>query len=124
VQDQDITEEADLHDAEAGAARSLLAMNNRDPAERYAVLLWDYLRQHAGLGMEFPILAYETCADVFQAAGWSSLAHRAIGAGYGELLIRAGRISLPEWRKSFLERVPEHQRIQIRWQEYSKTSPQ
>jgi len=110
------------HDAEAGVARCLLALNNLDAAQRYAVPLWDYLQRQAGVGMEFPLLAYETCADVFTATGQASLASRVIEAGYHELMARAGRISLLEWRRSFLERVPEHRRIQTRQQENTETS--
>jgi tetratricopeptide (TPR) repeat protein len=110
------------HDAEAGVARCLLAQNNLEAAQRYAVPLWDYLQQQAGIGMEFPLLAYETCADVFAATGQESLASRAIEAGYHELMARADRISLLEWRRSFLERVPEHHRIQTRQQENTETS--
>jgi class 3 adenylate cyclase/tetratricopeptide (TPR) repeat protein len=106
-----------LHDAIAGAARCLMAIHNVDSAYQYAVSLWDYLCQHAAAGMEFPVLAYETCADIFSANGQASLARRATGAGYGELIMRAGRISLPKWRQSFLECIPEHQRIRDRWLE-------
>jgi tetratricopeptide (TPR) repeat protein len=108
------------HDAEAGIMRCLLSLHKLDEVEQHVASLWDYLTHHSATGMEFPVLAYESCADAFSAIGQTSLARRAVGAGYGELLIRAGRISLPEWRKSFLEQVPEHYRIQKRWQEYSK----
>jgi tetratricopeptide (TPR) repeat protein len=107
---------SNVHDAEAGVARCLLALNNPETAQQYAAPLWDYLQRQAGAGMEFPLLGYETCADVFAAAGQASLAQRVVEAGYRELMARAGRISLPEWRRSFLERVPEHRRIQVRWQ--------
>ena len=109
------------HDAEAGVARCMLALNNLDIAQHYAVPLWDYLQQQAGIGMEFPLLAYETCADVFTATGQASLANRVIEAGYNELMARAGRISLLEWRRSYLEQLPEHRRIQIRQHENTQT---
>lgn len=109
------------HDAGAGAARCYLMLINLEAAQRYAFPLWDYLQQQVRAGMEFPLLAYETCADVFIASGQAALARRIVEAGYNELMERAGRISLPEWRRSFLEQVPEHRRIQARWQEYSNT---
>ena len=108
------------HDARAGAARCQLSLNNLEAAQRYAAPLWDYLQQQVGAGMEFPLLGYETCADVFAAAGQAALARRVVEAGYRELMVRAGRISLPEWRRSFLERIPEHRRIQARWQGNTK----
>jgi hypothetical protein len=72
--------------------------------------------------MEFPLLGYETCADVFLAAGLVALTRQVIEAGYRELMERADKISSPEWRQSFLERVPEHHRIQVRWQENMKSN--
>ncbi len=108
-------------DARAGAARCMLALNNLEEARRYTVHLWDYLQRQSMAGMEFPLLGYETCADVFAAAGQATLARQAIEAGYNELMARADRISLPEWRQSFLEHVPEHRRIQSRWQEFTGT---
>jgi class 3 adenylate cyclase/tetratricopeptide (TPR) repeat protein len=104
------------HDAKAGVARCLLAMNDVEAARRHAAALWDYLQSQSGGGMEFPLLGYETCADVFTATGEELLAQQVLEAAYGELMARAGRISLPEWRRSYLENVPEHHRIRDRWQ--------
>lgn len=109
-------------DAKAGAARCLLVLNDKDAARQYAVLLWDYLQQKAGAGMEFPFLGYETCADVFSAAGQAELARIVVEGAYRELMTRTNRISVPEWRRSYLERVPEHCRILARWQENNETS--
>jgi len=106
------------YDAKAGIARCQLALNNLEAAQQYASQLWDYLQQ-GRIVMEFPILGFETCANVFSATGQASLARRIIEAGYSELMTRAQRISLPDWRQSFLESMPEHQRIQARWQEYT-----
>ncbi len=111
-----------VHDAEAGVARCLLALDNLESARRYATPVWDYLQRRAMVGMEFPVLAYETCAKVFSASGQGSLARQVVEAGYRELMARAGRISLPEWRRSFLEHIPEHRRIQARWQDNIETS--
>jgi tetratricopeptide (TPR) repeat protein len=107
-----------MFDAEAGVARCFLTLSDHTAALEHVLPLHDYLKKNSGVRMEFPVLAYETCADIYAALGENSLARRAIGAGYGELLVRAGRISLPEWRNSFLDAVPEHRRIRLRWQEY------
>ncbi len=115
---KDIGNLGSMYDAVAGAARCQLKRQDLPAAGELAVSLWAYLKQHSGRRMEFPVLGYETCADVFTAAGEARLARRAMGAGYGELLVRAGKISLPEWRRSFLEQVPEHCRVSERWQAY------
>jgi tetratricopeptide (TPR) repeat protein len=111
-----------VNDAEAGIARCLLVLNDLEAAQRHAAPLWDYLQGQFSGGMEFPLLGYETCADVFAAAGQASLVRRVVEAGHGELMARANRISLLERRQSFLEQVPEHRRIQARWQQNTETS--
>ena len=96
--------------------------NALEAAERYAAPLWDYLQQQARAGMKFPLLGYETGAEIFSASGQASLAWRVVKAGYRELMERADRISLPEWRLSFLVNVPEHCSIQARRQVNTDTS--
>jgi len=39
-----------------------------------------------------------------------------VEAGYRELTARAEKISNAEWRKSFLENVPEHRTIVEMWE--------
>ncbi len=104
-------------DAEAGMARCQLALSEPAKAKSCAMAVWEHLQQDAGSGMEFPLLGFETCASVFSATGEAALARKAIQAGHDELMRRAERISLPEWRRSFLEGLPEHRRLQERWQE-------
>ncbi len=111
------------NDAQAGAARCQLALKDLEAAQRVAIPLWNYLDQQDGAGMEFPLLGYETCIAAFSVAGHASLARQVTEAGYRQLMARANRISLTEWRQSFLERVPEHHRIISRWQESLATEP-
>jgi tetratricopeptide (TPR) repeat protein len=103
------------HDALAGLARCLLSLGHLEEAGQHASTVWDYLAQHGPGGMEFPILAYQTCADVYEAQGDSESAHAAVEMGYRRLMARADRISEPAWRRSFLDDVPEHRRIVQKW---------
>jgi class 3 adenylate cyclase/tetratricopeptide (TPR) repeat protein len=109
-----------LQDARAGAARCRLVLNEIEKARELALPLWDFLQQQAGAGMEFPLRGFETCADVFHASGQQALARQAVESGNGELMARAEKISLPEWRASFLEQVPEHRRLQARLKEINQ----
>lgn len=106
-----------MHDAQAGVARCHLALGDMEKALEYALPVWDFLQQKSGAGMEFPLLGYETCANVFTASSQTALARQAVEAGCRELMVRAGKISLPEWRRSFLTQVPEHCRLQARCQD-------
>ena len=97
------------HDSLAGLARCALSRGEAATALEYASQLWNDLSQKGSQGMEFPIWAYLTCAQVFEATGDSDRCHRALKAGYADLMARAEKISTLEWRASFLSNIPEHQ---------------
>lgn len=98
-------------DALAGLCRCALTKEDFRQAKQYTSELWDYLIRHGAGGLEFPILAYQTCAQVFQSLGDTTKALAAIKAGHDELNTRAEKISELEWRRSFLENVAEHRMI-------------
>jgi len=111
-----------MYDAQAGAARCRLALKDLEKAREFALPLWDFLQQQSGAGMEFPMLGYETCVEVFSASGQAALARQVVESSCRELMARAGKISLPEWRQSFMEQVPEHRRLQARCKEINMKS--
>jgi tetratricopeptide (TPR) repeat protein len=98
-------------DVLAGLARCALAQGQPEAARQYAVQLWETLQLKGPIGMEFPVWAYLTCAEVFQAVGDTEDSLAAAQAGYTELSVRADKISDPAWRRSFLENIPEHREI-------------
>jgi tetratricopeptide (TPR) repeat protein len=103
------------NDAAAGLVRCLLALGRIEEAAQQAETLWGHLSDGGPGGMEFPVRAYQACADLFAAVGDFERSRSAIEAGYRELMDRAERIGDPAWRRSFLEKVPEHQSITERW---------
>ena len=104
-------------DALAGLARCALAEGQREAARGHVNELWEYLQKHGAHGMEFPIKAYLTCADLFEALGDAPRGRAAAEEGRLELIRRAGKISNTEWRDSFMENVPEHRAIRRRAQQ-------
>jgi hypothetical protein len=98
-------------DARAGLARSQLQLNQMKEAQQLVSEVWNYLQQHGPQGLEFPIRAYLTCAEVFTASGAAQLAQTALAAGQRELQARAAKISDTAWRQSFLENIPEHRTL-------------
>ncbi len=98
-------------DAWAGLARVALAEGKLSEAYASAMRVWDFLQHNGAQGMEFPIRAYLTCADVFAAVGESESARAAVEEGYRELNQRVNKISHVQWRQSFLDNVPEHDQI-------------
>jgi tetratricopeptide (TPR) repeat protein len=103
-------------DALSGLSRCHLAQNNLDEAKIKVAKVWKYLSEHGSHGLEFPIMAYLSCVNVFDAIGGSSKALSAIKAGYDDLIERAEKISDLDWRESFLTNVPEHCEIIRLWE--------
>ena len=105
-------------DALAGLVRCEIEQGHIDQACAYADDLLGYLRKEGPHGMEFPLMAYQTCAQVFEVCGKSEDAKAAWKMGYDELMARAEKISDSRWRKSFLENIPEHRQmleVKDRW---------
>lgn len=100
-----------LHDALAGQARCAIALDSMEEAAEFAEEVWEYLCTEKGYGMEFPHLAYLTCAGVFTSLSDQERARQAIAQGCQDLSERAARISDPEWRRSLLENVPENRKL-------------
>jgi predicted ATPase/class 3 adenylate cyclase len=98
-------------EARAGTARAHLQLGK--PAEAYQIArsLWEYLGTEGAQGLEFPGLAFLTCAQVFRTLGDDKTSAAAVQAGYTYLVERANRLSDPEWRQSFLENIPENRTL-------------
>jgi class 3 adenylate cyclase/tetratricopeptide (TPR) repeat protein len=110
-------------DARAGLARCALAQGHRDEALQRANEVWVYVQQHGSQGMEFPIQAYLTCAEVFESLGEPDRSRAAVEEGYRDLIQRVQKISDAEWGKSFLENVPEHRALLERWDRIATPTP-
>lgn len=97
---------ARAQEALVGAAHCELAQGKLEPARQHAAEVWEYMGAHGGAGMAFPIRAYGVCADLFDALGDAETTRAIVEAGYRELMTMADKISVPEWRKAFLENDP------------------
>ena len=106
---------ANAFDSLAGITRCSLNLGQLDEAKQCAKELWKYLEKTGSSGMELPILAYLTCADVFQEVGDGENYAAATHEGYVVLMEMAGKISDPDMRRSFLENVPEHRTMVEMW---------
>jgi tetratricopeptide (TPR) repeat protein len=106
-------------DAMAGHSRCALLDNDLTLAEQLANEVWTYLRQSGAGGLEYPLLAYESCALVFESAGNRAALQAVVEASYDELMKRAQQISDEAWRDSYLHNVPEHLALIKRWKKSS-----
>lgn len=97
-------------DARAGLVRCCMERGDREGVRAGAEAVWSFLSNRTG-GMEFPMLAYETCIRAFEALGLPELAATAAREGHALLMEQAGKISDPEWRQTFLRDVAEHRAL-------------
>jgi tetratricopeptide (TPR) repeat protein len=95
-------------DAVAGLARIALSQGRLDEAQRYGLETWEYLMKADITGMELPQLAYLTCFKVFHRLGDLEKAHAILEQSLKHLNQEAERIENPDWKRIFLENIPEH----------------
>ena len=103
------------NDSLAGLARCTLSSRGALEALPLTSELWNYLCQHGSQGMEFPVMAFITCAQVYKTVGDEEKYKLALQAGYDDLIGRADKISDQTWRATFLNNIPEHQKIVSLW---------
>ncbi len=101
----------------AGLARLALAQGDLASARAWADELLAYIDQHGLEHIESPFLVYQTGYRVLLASGETIAARRVLDECYRALMERAGRITDPLLRRSFLERIPEHAEIVHAWKE-------
>lgn len=103
-------------DPMAGLARGYHLLDRKEEANQYINSVWGYLGEHGGVGMEFPLWAYLTCAEYFNSVSDPHSAREAVQAGYAELIAHADRIGVPEWRQSYLENIDAHRKLILMWE--------
>jgi len=98
-------------EAQAGLARLALQRSDLPQAEQNAMEITGFLEQHGPQGLELPILVYLTCARIFQALGDAPRLQHTLENGRKELQARLSRINEADWRKTFLDTVPENRSL-------------
>jgi len=102
---------AGVVEAQAGLAR--LALNEGDLAHAKALAqeVIEYLDDEGSQSLELPILAYLSCVKVFEAVEDSAMAQHVIIRGKSEIQDRLDKISDDEWKRIFLQAVPENREL-------------
>ncbi len=98
-------------DALAGTARCELEVGNMEQAVEHINEIWSYLENNGAEALEFPCLAFLTCARIFEKAGDQERRQKSIEDGYKHLMERAEKISDPEWKEVFCEKIHEHNEL-------------
>jgi hypothetical protein len=104
-------------DATAGLGRCALLFDDLALAVQSADEVWDYLQESGAAGLEFPILAFESCAAIFERAGNTQAYRDTVETGYRELMDWAQKISKSDWQDSYLHNVEEHGALIGRWEQ-------
>jgi tetratricopeptide (TPR) repeat protein len=97
--------------------RSSLAQGRLDEARQLTLPVWQRWEQER---KAWPFgnqgLAYLMMAELFDALDEPDLERAVIEMGYRKLLEAAGRISDPEWRRSFLESHQDNRKLVEHWE--------
>jgi class 3 adenylate cyclase/predicted ATPase len=93
-----------------------LMLGQLDEALKYVREVWDYLKEHGWIGMENPGNVYRSCAETYDALGEVENTQEVIESGHQALMEIAEKITVQEWRKSFLENVPDNRALMEMWE--------
>ena len=102
-------------DARAALAACALAQGKLEEAHQYAHEAWDYIKEHGYISTS-PGEISHLIADTFDALGETEELEAVVASAHQALLEVAGKIDVPEWRKSFLENDPCNQAIMEMWE--------
>jgi hypothetical protein len=103
--------------AQALLAYSALHIGRLTEAQSNAADVWAYLQTHTPYGLLYIGVAtpYLACAEVFEAAGDTNSANAAINKGYREVMGIAEKLTNAQWRKVYLETLPDNTALTARW---------
>jgi tetratricopeptide (TPR) repeat protein len=107
-------------DPTGGLVRCLVNLNREEQARAIIDRIWLNIEGQHCAGMEFPMLAYLTCAEYYLSLNDLDSAARVLRSGYKELIKRANQISDTDWRRSYLENVAAHHRLIKLWERISQ----
>ncbi len=102
--------------AKAVLAACAIMQGQLEEARGYAHESWDYLKEHGYFGMNEPVDMSLSCAETFEALGEVENAQDVIKTAHKEIMKLAETITVPAWRQSFFENVPEHRKIIEMWE--------
>jgi len=105
-------------DPAAGLARCYQMLDRKEEASQCINRIWGYLSEHGGLGMEFPLWAYLTCAEFFNSENDLESAGISVDAGYDELMAHADKIGVPEWQNAYFENVYANRRLREMYEKF------
>jgi hypothetical protein len=92
--------------AAAALAECAVLQAQLDEALKYVKIAWDFLQTMGLIGLDNPAMIYRQCAEVYDALGDEETVQVALESGYRTIMDVANRITITEWKQSFLENEP------------------
>ncbi|MCA9930655.1 MAG: tetratricopeptide repeat protein [Anaerolineales bacterium] len=111
---QELGQEAGKVDNLAELALISLSEEENDAALAFAEQISGWITEKGINGIEYPLKAYMSCMTVFEAVGQYTRAQASSAAAFDLLTSNANKISDPDIRQSYLQKVPLHQEIHRR----------
>jgi class 3 adenylate cyclase/tetratricopeptide (TPR) repeat protein len=103
-------------EATIGLAACALALGQLDEARTYVHEAWDFLKEHGWFGLGNSGKAYRMCMDTFDALAETEKVTEVLEIAHQILVKYANKINEPEWRKSFLENMPDNRALMEMWE--------
>ena len=100
-------------ESQAGLARLALCKGDLSEAKDLAFQVFGYLDQEGLSGLELPILVCLTCIKVFDALEDGERVDQLLKKGVTEIQDQAAMIQERDWKKVFLEAIPENQELLV-----------
>jgi tetratricopeptide (TPR) repeat protein len=100
----------------AGLAACAIQQGQLDEAHIYVNEAWNYLKEHGWVGLNIPGAVYRICAETFDALGEEENVRAVLESAHQALMDVLEKITIPEWRQSFLENVPDHRALMEMWE--------
>ena len=98
-------------ESQAGLARMALSKGDLSEAKDLAFQVFGYLDQEGLHGFELPILTCLTCIKVFDALEEEKMVNQLLKKGIEEIQDQADMIQEGDWKKVFLEEIPENREL-------------
>ncbi len=100
----------------AGLARIALQQGEIQLARQYGDICWNHLQSKGSDGIEFPMLVYLTCYDVYSAGAGYDAARQVLEAAHRLLVSRSDLVRDTVFQDGMLQGIPENKRVLALWQ--------
>ena len=98
-------------EAQAGLARLAHKQGSAAEAGELALEVINFLDKEGNQGLELPVLAYLTCIKIFDTLGDTVGVEHVRKEAYSVIQDRLAMIDEPDWRKVYLESIPENREL-------------